>query len=316
MRTNRTSALAVLATLLIAGAWTAPRAAQAADLNPMVGTWTKRLSGGIQWTLRVLPVNANEGGINGFMCVEYADGSTLAWGFSPQDEPGVVARVKFGVLEVRRDEWTYVSEIPKAGQQRIRHRARWHGAGGAFLKTRLRRTDNATCADRLLSRAEAHFEPAANPDDNPFIGEWSGLWRNGVIDEIQITDIGSWGRTRGVFCEIVDNRTAFRFWDLDDPRIRAHRKRRGDELSVTWKRGPAKWALRHEKKYRFEWYPGGIPGERWIVQTSRYRTQKNELAMTRGSYRARGCLARIRPLADSARSVQAPRPTEDAGRGP
>ena len=31
------------------------------------------------------------------MCVTCADGGPLAWRFSPEDEPGVVAEVKFGV---------------------------------------------------------------------------------------------------------------------------------------------------------------------------------------------------------------------------
>ena len=279
----------------------------------MVGTWSGRLKSGIHGTLRLLPVE--EGRITGFMCVTYADGSTLAWSFSPEDEPGVVGEVKLGVLQVRQNKRTYVFEIPKPGQERIRYRARRDGEPHPFAKGRLRRTNSTTCADRLISRADAHLKPVPEDKDNPLIGEWSGLWRNGVIDEIQITDIGSWGATRGVFCELVSHGTAFRFWDLHDRRIGARRTRKGDEPVVTWKRKPAKWALRYEKKYRFEVVRPDY-GQSWAVQSWRYGAKKrNKLTMISGSYRARGCLARIRPLPDSAGTVRVPVNTEEMDRG-
>ena len=312
-RPMRKQTAAALFVAVTASTGATPSIVQGVDLSAMEGTWGKRLGGGIQAALRVLPVE--EGRISGFMCSEHADGSTFAWGFSPEDEPGVIAQLKFGVLEVRQGKRTYVFEIPKGGQQRIRVRARRQGEGAPFLKTRLRRTNSATCADRLISRAAAHLEPVANRDDSPLIGEWSGVWGNRVIDEIQITDIGSWGRTRGVFCELVSNGTAFRFWDLDDPRIRAQRRRSGDKLIVTWKRSPAKWALRHEKKYRFELVPSNNPGQSRAVQSWRYGAKKRgRVTMTRGSYPG-GCLERIRPSVDSGWTVRAPAQTGDADRG-
>ena len=262
--------------------------------------------------MRVLPVK--EGRISGFMCFDHADGSTLAWGFSPEDEPGVTAQLKFGVLEIRRDKHVYVFEIPNPGQERIRYRARRQGQGRPFLKTRLRRTSSATCADRLISRANAHLEPVVEREDSPLIGEWSGVRGNGVIDEVQISGIGSWGRTRGVFCEVISDGTAFRFRDLHDRRIGARRTRKDDKLVVTWKRRPAKWALRYEKKYRFEVVPSGY-GQSWAVQSWRYCKKGSEVKMIRGSSRARGCLARIRPSVDSGWTVRAPVRTEDPHRG-
>lgn len=310
MRKLTTAALVAAVT---ASTWTIPSVVQGADLSAMVGTWSARLSGGIRGTLRVLPVR--DGRLSGFMCVEFADGSTLVWGFSPEDEPGTIARVKFGVLEVQRPRRTYVFEIPKAGQQRIRHRARRQGEPGAFVKTLLRRTNSVTCADRLISRADVHLEPVAKRDDNPLVGEWTGVRGNGVIDQIRITAIGSWGRTRGVFCELLSKGTAFRFWDLDDPRIRAQRRRSGDKLIVTWKRSPAKWALRHEKKYRFEWVRSGNPGQNSVLQSWRYGAKKREeVTMTPGNP-AGGCLARIRPSGDSRWAARIPVQTDDAHRG-
>ena len=103
MRKQTTAALVVA---VIASTWAIPSVVQGVDLSAMEGTWSGVRGGGIQRTLRVLPVE--EGRISGFMCVEYADGSTVAWGFSPEDEPGVVARLKFGVLEVREtNQCTY-----------------------------------------------------------------------------------------------------------------------------------------------------------------------------------------------------------------
>ena len=300
---------AALFVILTASPWATPNAGRGVDLSAMEGSWTGRRGGGIQVTLRVQATE--DGRISGFMCMEHADGSTVAWGISREDEPRVVARVKFAVLEVRTDYRVYVFEIPKPGQQRIRHRARKHGEGRAFLKMRLKRTDRSTCADRLVSRADAHLEPVAEREDNPLIGEWSGLRRNGDFDEIQIADFGSWGVTRGVFCEVIWNRTAFRFWDLDDRRIGARKTRKGDKLTVTWKRKPAKWALRYEKKYRFEVLPSGYQA----VQRWRYGAKTNEVTMTRGTYGTRGCLARIRPSGNSGWAGRAPTPTDDAQRG-
>ena len=239
----------------------------------MVGTWSGQLKSTVRGTLRLLPVE--EGRIEGFVCVTYADGSTLAWSFSPEDEPGVVAQVKFGVLQIRQHKRTYTFEIPKPGQDRIRYRARRDGEPYLFAKGRLRRTERTTCADRLLSRADADLEPVPEDEDNPLIGEWSGLWGNGVIDEIQITEIGSWGVTRGVFCELVSNGTAFRFWDLDDRRIGARRTRKGDKPTVAWTRKPARWALRYEKRYRFEVVRVHY-GKSWAVQSWRYGAKKRE----------------------------------------
>ena len=308
MRKQTTAALVVA---VIASTWAIPSVVQGVDLSAMEGTWSGVRGGGIQRTLRVLPVE--EGRISGFMCVEYADGSTVAWGFSPEDEPGVVARLKFGVLEVRRDKSVYIFETPKPGQDRIRHRARNQGESKPFLKMRLRRTNSSTCADRLISRANAHLEPVAEREDSPLIGEWSSSG-NGVIDEVQISDIGSWGRTRGVFCQVIWDGTAFRFWDLHDRCIGARRTRKDDKLVVTWKRRPAKWTLRYEKKYRFEVVPSGY-GQSWAVQSWRYGKKGSEVTMIRGSSRARGCLARIRPSVDSGWTVRAPARTEDPHRG-
>ena len=291
--------------------WMTASAAEGRNLSAMEGTWSARLSGGIETTLRLAPVE--EGRISGFMCESYADGSTLAWSFGPEDEPGVVARVKFGVLEVRVRNGVNVFEIPKPGQSRIRYRARNQGDSGPFIKTRLRRTNKSTCADRLRSRADARLEPAPEREDNPLIGEWSGVWRNRVVDEIQITDIGSWGRTRGVFCEVIWNGAAFRFWDLDDRRIRARRTRDGKKTVVTWKRKRAKWALRREKSYRFEVVPSGY-GTHWVVQSWRYGAEQDELTMNRGSRGARGCLARIRPGAVSGWVAGPPVETEETSR--
>lgn len=304
---------AALFAAIATATWTIPSVVEGVDLSAMEGTWSARMGGGVRGTLRVLPVR--DGRVSGFMCAEFADGSTLAWGFSPEDEPGTIARVKFGVLEVRRPRHTYVYEIPKAGQQRIRFRARSQGEPNPFAKTRLRRTYSATCADRLISRADAHLEPAANRDAIPLVGEWTGVWPNGVIDQIRITAIGSWGRTHGVFCELFGQETAFRFWDLDDPRIRAQRRRSGDKVIVSWKRSPAKWALRHEKKYRFEWVPSGKPEQNSALQSWRYGTKKRgKVTMTPGNHAA-GCLARIRPSEHSRSIFHTPVQTEDAHRG-
>ena len=188
---------------------------------------------------------------------------------------------------------------------------------GRLLKTRLRRTNKSTCADRLISRLDAHFEPlerAMRREDSLLIGEWYGVWRNGVIDELQITDIGSWGVTRGVFCELIWNGAAFRFWDLHDRRIGARRTRKGDKQIVTWTRKPARWALRHKKKYRFEVVPSGDGASR-VVQSWRYRAKKNKLTMARGSIGARGCLSRIRPTTGPGRSAHGPAQTENQDRG-
>ena len=308
---SKFAAAAVFATAA-AFASTTPSVVHAVDLSAMVGTWTARLAGGVRGTLRVFPVS--DGRISGFICVEYADGSTLAWSFSPEDEPGTIARVKFGVFEVRRPRHTYVFEIPRPGQHRIRVRARRQGEGREFVKTRLRRTTGATCTDRLISRADAHLEPVARRDDSPLIGEWIGVWPNGVIDQIRITDIGSWGRARGVFCELVSKGTAFRFWDFADPRIRTQRRRTGDTLVVTWKRSPAKWALRREKRYRFE-VASDDAGEHSAVQSWRYGANKRDkLSMTRRSPPG-GCLARIRPSGDSGWTPRVPTHTQDDGRG-
>ena len=310
MRKQATVALLV-AVAATAGA--APGTAEGTDLSAMVGTWSGQLKSTVHGTFRLLPVE--EGRIAGFMCTTHADGSTFAWSFSPEDEPGVVAQVKFGVLQIRQDRRIYAFEIPKPGQDRIRYRARRDGEPNPFAIGRLRRTERTTCADRLISRADAHLEPVPEDEDNPLIGEWSGLWGNGVIDEIQITEIGSWGVTRGVFCELVSNRTAFRFWDLDDRRIGARRTRKGEEPVIAWKRVPARWALRYEKKYRFELVRSDY-GQSWAVQSQRYGSKKrNELTMTRGSYRAGRCLARIRPLPDSAGTVRVPVNTEEMNRG-
>ena len=311
--TRKVRKQATAALLAVVAAGTAPGTADATDLSAMVGAWSGQLKSTVHGTFRLLPVE--EGRISGFMCVTHADGSTFALSFSPEDEPGVVAQVKFGVLQIRQDKRAYTFEIPKPDQSRIRYRARRDGEPHLFAKGRLRRTERTTCADRLISRADAHLEPAPQDEDNPLIGEWSGLWRNGVIDEIQITEIGSWGVTRGVFCELVSNRTAFRFWDLDDRRIGARRTRKGDEPAVAWKRKPAKWALRYEKKYRFEVVRPDF-GQSWAVQSWRYGAKKRgRLTMTRGSYQERGCLARIRPLPDSAGTVTGPVNTEEANRG-
>ena len=306
---HRAAAMVPVIAALIA---TAPVAAQGQHLGAMEGTWSTRLSGGVEATLRLLPVEEDR--ISGFMCEASEDGSTLAWSFGPDDEPGVVARVKFGVLEVRLGKSVNVFEIPKPGQNRIRYRARNHGDGGPFVKTRLRRTNRSTCADRLIARADAHPEHATQREGSPLIGEWYGMWRNGVIDELQITDIGSWGVTRGVFCELIWNGVAFRFWDLHDRRIRALRTRSGDKHIVTWTRKPARWALRHEKKYLFEVVPSGDAASR-AVQSWRYRAKKNRLKMTRGSIGARGCLSRIHLTKGPERGTHRPAQTENANRG-
>ena len=296
-----------------ASALTVPSVVQAVDLSAMEGTWSTRLTGDVRGTLRVLPVR--DGPVSGFICVEYADGSTLAWGVRADDERGTIARVKFGVLEVRRPRHTYVFEVPKPGQDRIRVRVRRQGEGRPFVKTRMRRVTGATCADRLVSRADAHLEPVASRDDSPLIGEWTGVWANGVIDQNGITGLGSWGRTRGIFCELISKGSAFRFWDLDDPRIRAQRRRSGDNLVVTWKRNPAKWALRREKKYWFEVVASSDAGEHSAVQSWRYGAKKRgKVAMIPGSPSG-GCLERVRPSGESGWTRRAPAHTQDDGRG-
>ena len=304
---------AALLLAVAATSGTAAGTAEGTDLSAMVGAWSGQLKSSVHGTFRLLPIE--EGRIAGFVCMTHADGSTFAWSFSLEDEPGVVAQVKFGVLQIRQDRRTYTFEIPKPEQDRIRYRARRDGEPNHFAKGRLRRTERPTCADRLIPLADAHLEPVPEDEDNPLIGEWSGLWRNGVIDEIQITEIGAWGVTRGVFCELVSNRTAFRFWDLDDRRIGARRTRKGDEPAVAWKREPAKWALRYEKRYRFELVRPDF-GQSWTVQSWRYGAKKRgRLTMTRGTYQARGCLARIRTSADSAATVAFPAHTEETNRG-
>ena len=309
---KNTGAALLLAIAVTAG--TVPGTGEAADLSAMVGTWSGRIKSAVHGTLRLLPVE--EGRITGFLCTTHTDGSTFAVSFSPQDEPGVVAQVKFGVLQIRRNRFTYALEIPKPGQDRIRYRARRDGEPNSLAKGRLRRTKRTTCADRLIARADAHLEPVPEDEDNLLIGQWSGLWGNGVIDEIQITEIGSWGVPRGVFCEVVANRTAFRFWDLDDRRIGARRTRKGDEPAIAWKRVPARWALRYEKKYRFEIVRPNHQGQPWAMQSWRYGAKKRErLTMTRGTYQARGCLARIRPVGDSSWTVPVPVNTEEMNRG-
>ena len=312
-RPTRKHAPAALLLAVAATAGAAPVTAEGTGLSAMVGTWRGQIKSTVHGTLRLMPVE--EGRVAGFMCTAHADGSTFAWSFSPEDEPGVVARVKFGVLQVRRDRRTYTFEIPKPGQDRIRYRVRRDGEPNLFAKGRLRRTERTTCADRLISRADAHLDRMPEDEDSPLIGEWSGLWGNGVIDEIQITEIGSWGVTRGVFCELVSNRTAFRFWDLDDRRIGARRTRKGDEPALAWTRKPARWALRHEKRYRFE-VERPSSGQIRAVQSWRYGgKRRGRLTMTRGTYQERGCLARIRPSGDSARIVVLPVNTEEMNRG-
>ena len=309
---KRAGAALLLATAVTAG--TVPGTGEATDLSAMVGTWSGRIVSAVHGTLRLLPVE--EGRITGFLCTAHTDGSIFVVSFSPQDEPGVVAQVKFGVLQIRQGRRTYVFEVPKPGQDRIRYRVRRDGERYPFAKGRLRRNERTTCADRLISRADAHLEPVPEDEDNPLVGQWSGLWGNGVVDEIQITDIGSWGVARGVFCEVVANRTAFRFWDLDDRRIGARRTHKGDEPAIAWKRGDAKWALRHEKRYRFEIVRPDFAGQAWAEQSWRYGARKRgRLTMTRGTYQARGCLARIRPVADSSWTVPVPVNTEEMNRG-
>ena len=261
------------------------------DVTGLLGSWSGNASGGTKIALTVTDIAPN-GRVAGTICWKMADGSVFGLTFSPEDEfYGVKARVKYGVLAVQIwDDFAYTYSPPQPRRTTISHSVRRKGSNRR-IRRKLKRATKPTCAAEIVARRDAVTQPVRRSPQHPLIGEWSGVWDDGPLNEVQIRNIDGKGRVTGVFCENVGS-GGIRFWRFEDRRINA-RARGKEKQRIVWIRRSAKYALAKNTRYTL-----GLPLEldtNHVTQVvGTHKRNGRSLTMKRGAT-ARGCLSRVAP---------------------
>ena len=221
---------------------------EAREVNTLLGSWSGSASGGTKFALTVADIDPN-GRVAGTICSTIADGSVYGLTFSPEDEfYGVKARAKYGVLAVQAwNGLAYTYSPPPPGKATIKQAVRRTGSN-AKKRLPLKRATKPTCAEEIVPRMDAVTQPVRRTAEQPLIGEWSGVWNNGPLNEVQIRKIDKRGRVTGVFCENVGT-GGLRFWRFEDRQINA-RARGKERQRIVWIRNAAKIDERHEEVNR------------------------------------------------------------------
>ena len=282
---------------------------EAREVNTLLGSWSGSASGGTKFALTVADIDPN-GRVAGTICSTIADGSVYGLTFSPEDEfYGVKARAKYGVLAVQAwNGLAYTYSPPPPGKATIKQAVRRTGSN-AKKRLPLKRATKPTCAEEIVPRMDAVTQPVRRTAEQPLIGEWSGVWNNGPLNEVQIRKIDKRGRVTGVFCENVGT-GGLRFWRFEDRQINA-RARGKERQRIVWIRNAAKYGLAKSTRYTLSLQPGLGTNQLTLV-VGNHKRKVRSLTMKRGAH-ARGCLSRVTQQQVSEPVQKSNRPTRAKG---